>query len=272
MRSTLGLVAAVTFVLGPALASVPRGSRCRPPTPSRARGRSPSACRHGRSRRPTLAPGRSRRSPPPGSSASTTTSPSESGPTVGRAAGWTCARSRATGRATSAPTPLASGRSSASSRGAQAGRRRDPSVHQVGGVEEDLLDGLALLTDEPRDPEAAVADLTAALAGSLEVAAAAAPAPPEVLVHLGVGADVERVVGRGAGARPGGPVETGAPEPPETDRDDGGHHRDAEEETEHAARSYPARATATSVCTSMASVRRPPAVNAIVRYGCRLAM
>jgi hypothetical protein len=147
-------------------------------------------------------------------------------------------------------------------------------VHHVGGVEEDLLDGLALLTDEARDPEAAVADLAASLAGPLEVAAAAAPASPEVLVHLAIGPNVERAVRRGAGACARRAGESGAVKATTTDGDDRRNHREPEEEPEHAARPgrYPTRATATRVWTSIAIVRNPPAAKAIVRCGCKLAM
>src|SRR5262249_21216008 len=152
-------------------------------------------------------------------------------------------------------------------------RRPDRSVHHVGGVEEDLLDRLALLTHQARDPEPAVADLAAALAAPLEVAAAAAPASPQMLVHLGIGANVERAVGRRAGACPRGAVQSRAVEPATPDGGHGGHHREPDEKAEHDAASsrYP-RATATRVWTSIASVSRLPAAKAIVRCGCRPAM
>jgi len=146
-------------------------------------------------------------------------------------------------------------------------------VHHVGGVEEDLLDGLALLTDEARDPEAALPDLAASLAGPLEVAAAATPASPEVLVHLAIRPNVEGAIRRGAGACARRTVESGALKATKADGDDRRHHREPEEEPEHAAPGrYPTRATATRVWTSIAIVRNPPAAKAIVRWGCRLAM
>jgi hypothetical protein len=106
-------------------------------------------------------------------------------------------------------------------------------VEDVGDVEEDVLHALALLTREARDAEAMLACGAAALAGPLEVAAAdAAPPCGEVLVDLGVGADVDRELRRGARARTRGAAEARAAEPTRADRRDGDQDDRAEKEPE----------------------------------------
>src|SRR5947207_10416631 len=155
----------------------------------------------------------------------------------------------------------ASGPSSPGWSGPRGSARPDAaSVEDVRRVEEDLLAGLALLADETRDAEAAAAELAGPLAAALEVAAAEAPASSEMLVDLGERPDVERPLRRRAHARARRAAKPRATEAPETHRRDGGDDRDREEEADH-----PARATATNVCTIIASVRMPPSAKAIVR-------
>src|SRR2546428_6591707 len=128
----------------------------------------------------------------------------------------------------------ASGPSSPEWSGRRGSCRRDArSVEHVRRVEEDLLDRLALLADEAHDAEAMAADLARSVAAPLEVAAAEAPPPPEVLVDLSVGADVERPLGGRARAEARGASEPGAAEPAEPDDRDGRDDRDREEKADH---------------------------------------
>jgi hypothetical protein len=57
-------------------------------------------------------------------------------------------------------------------------------VEEIGGVEEHLLDALAVLTAEPCHPESLASQLARALSTTLEVAAARAATMPQMVVHL----------------------------------------------------------------------------------------
>src|SRR5207253_6574902 len=84
------------------------------------------------------------------------------------------------------------------------GSRLVPSVQHIRGVEEHLLDALALLAAEAGDAVAAAVAGARPFARPLEVAAApAAPAVLQVVVHLRIGADGDGALDGSAGARGG---------------------------------------------------------------------
>src|SRR5262249_55170599 len=107
------------------------------------------------------------------------------------------------------------------------------SVQQVGGVEEHLLDALALLTSEPRHTKPLTRQLTGTLSATLEIPAAGAATMSEMIVHLAERGHRDGERRRRSGSRPGEATQArSAPSAP-CQREDRCGQRSHEKELRH---------------------------------------